>query len=266
MLFKVLGPVEIHGPGQPCLPRRAQVRGVLGLLLLNANRPVSTAEMVTAIWGPYEPPSARNQLQGAASTIRMHLRHLGVDATMISRPSGYTMQMADEDLDLLAFHHAVARSRALLAAGNPEEAATALRKGLTLWQGTPLGGTAGAYVEAARTDLTEQRMKAVEQLIELELAIGHHHEIVADYLPLLRQHPFRDRLRGALMLGLYRSGRETHALAVYRDLKLLLAEQQGIDPSSQLQHLELMILRKDPSLNPPPLGPASHPSPPAVST
>lgn len=261
MRFTVLGPVEIHGPGQPYILRRAQVRAVLGLLLLNANRTVTPAELVTAIWGTTEPTSARNQIQSAVSTIRRHLRHLDTDTIIPSRPTGYTIRVNDDQLDLLAFHRAVARSRALLACGQPEDAATMLREGLTLWQGLPLGGAAGAYIEAARTDLGEQHLRAVEQLIDLDLGLGRHHEIVTDYLPLLRRHPFRERLRAALMIGLYRSGRQTDALAVYRELRTVLAEEHGIDPGTRLRRLQLMILRRDPALDQPHLVGSAEPMP-----
>ena len=53
------------------------------------------------------------------------------------------------------------------------------------------------------------------------------------------------------MLALYRGGRQVEALAVYRDARKRLDEEQGLEPGEALQRLERAILKHDPELDAP---------------
>jgi pimeloyl-ACP methyl ester carboxylesterase len=72
---------------------------------------------------------------------------------------------------------------------------------------------------------------------------------VAELEPLVAEHPFRERLRGQLMLALYRCGRQAEALHALQSGRRVLIEQLGIDPGPALRQLELRILRQDPGLD-----------------
>ena len=61
-------------------------------------------------------------------------------------------------------------------------------------------------------------------------------------------HPTRERLRGQLLVALYRSGRQADALGAYQQAREVLAEELGIDPSPELQRLHQQILLQDPAL------------------
>ena len=61
----------------------------------------------------------------------------------------------------------------------------------------------------------------------------------------MREYPLRERLRGQLMLALYRTGRQADALAAYRDAHRALVDGLGIEPSPDLRELESAILRHD---------------------
>ena len=67
----------------------------------------------------------------------------------------------------------------------------------------------------------------------------------------MREHPGRERLRGQLMLSLYRAGRQADALECYRIGRRAMIDELGIEPGRALQDLEAAILRHDAALDPP---------------
>jgi YVTN family beta-propeller protein len=102
-------------------------------------------------------------------------------------------------------------------------------------------------MEAHRLD--ELRLGAVEEQIDAELALGRHAAVVAGLDALVVEHPLRERLRGQLMLALYRCGRQAAALETYQAGRRRLSEELGLEPSEALQQLERRILNHDPSLD-----------------
>src|SRR5205823_2750443 len=60
--------------------------------------------------------------------------------------------------------------------------------------------------------------------------------------------PLRERVRSQLILALYRSGRQSEALAQYQATRRMLVEELGLEPGPELRQLERMILAHDPDL------------------
>ena len=123
----------------------------------------------------------------------------------------------------------------LLAEGAAEEARRVLGEALALWRGPALADfryESFARVEAAR--LEDLRLAALEERVEADLALGRHAELVGELEGLIVEHPYRERLRGQLMLALYRSGRQADALAAYRDARAAL-DELGIEPGQPLK-------------------------------
>ena len=132
-----------------------------------------------------------------------------------------------------------------------DEAAELLRQALALWRGPPLAELDGSFARPERARLDEQRLSALEQRIAADLELGRHAQLVPELEGLVREHPLRERLRGQLMLALYRCGRQAEALDVYRTGRRLLDEELGLEPGEELRRLERAILNHDPSLEPP---------------
>ena len=126
-----------------------------------------------------------------------------------------------------------------------------LDQALSLWRGPPLADF--RYEPFAQTEITrleELYLTCLEERAEARLALGSAGELAAELGALVSEHPLRERLRGQLMLALYRSGRQADALEVYRDFRSTLAEELGLEPSPDLGELETAILRQDAALLP----------------
>jgi DNA-binding SARP family transcriptional activator len=252
MEFRILGPLEVEDEGRVLKLGGAKQRGLLTLLLLRANKAVSRDRLIDELWGDEPPETASTAIQVHISQLR---KVLGRDVIVTQTP-GYAVRLEDGQLDLERFEHAVTSARG----APPAEAAERLREALSLWRGVLLAELDGPFATAERGRLEEQRLAAVEQRIESELALGRHAELVPELEGLVREHPLRERLRGQLMLALYRCGRQADALEVYRSGRRLLDEELGLKPDDELQRLEKAILNHDPSLESPVVAGAERPS------
>ncbi len=212
------------------------------MLLLHREKVVPGAQLIEALWGEQPPESAQTALHGHVSALR---KLIGADRIR-TRPPGYLLQVSLDELDLARFESLVAQAR---ERDDPEERSACLREALALWRGEPLAELRDqAFAEREIARLEELRLAAIEDRVDADLALGRHHELVHELEPLVAEHPFRERMRGQLMLALYRCGRQAHALHVFQDGRRALVEELGIDPGPALRELELRILRQDSSL------------------
>ena len=251
--FRILGPLEVRANGDRLRLGGRKQRALLAVLLLNANKVVSRDRLIDVLWGEKPPPTASHTLDAYLSRLRKALASDGDgEVRLITLAPGYVLRIAPDQLDLARFERLAADGQRALDAGEPELAAAKLRQAEALWHGRPLADL--EFEPFARADV--QRLEQlgvgnVEQRVEAELALGRHEMLVPELEALVTGHPLRERLRGQLMLALYRSGRQAEALAVYREGRVLLREELGLDPCPQLQELERAVLRQDPALDAP---------------
>jgi YVTN family beta-propeller protein len=162
------------------------------------------------------------------------------------------LRVAPGEVDLERFAEMAERGRDALAAGNAEEATVLLREALGLWRGAPLAEFAyEPFAQSSIAQLEELRLATVEDRVEADLALSHARELVGELRDLVVRNPLRERLRGQLMLALYRCGRQAEALESYQEFRQALSEELGLDPGPPIQQLELAILARDPTLDPP---------------
>ena len=247
MEFGILGPLEVRDGGALVRVPGAKERALLADLVVHAGRVVSADRLVEDLWGETPPGNPGNALQGRVSALRRALGSAG-SKLVVTRPPGYVLEVDPEGVDAGRFEGLVAEATAL-ASAEPPGAARLLEEALGLWRGAALAEFADrpwAPAEAAR--LEELRLAAVEALVELRLAAGGHAGLVGELEGLVAAQPTRERLRGQLMVALYRSGRQADALGVYQQTREVLAEELGIDPSPELQRLHQAILVQDPAL------------------
>jgi len=261
MDFRILGPLEVDQEGRELPLGGRQQRALLALLLLRANEVVRVDEIIDELWPEAPPPSATRSVHALVSRLRRLLEGGQADArdgdeddtgVLLARAHGYLLRVAPGELDLHRFQSLLDEGRDALAAGQADVAARTLREALAIWRGPPLAEFASnsfAMAEIAR--LNELRLSALEERIEADLAAGRSSELVAELEALVAAQPLRERLRGQLMLALYRCGRQAEALQLYQDTRRLLVGELGIEPSQALQRLEQAILRQEESLEPP---------------
>ncbi|WUC63547.1 tetratricopeptide repeat protein [Streptomyces sp. NBC_00539] len=242
VVFRILGPLQVAGRLGPVRipPGRQEV--ILAALLLETNRVVSTDYLVDLIWDDEPPDTARTQVQICVSRLRKLFSKAAIAAAITTRPPGYVLKTEGDLVDSAVFARRVADARTLSRQGATAEAAELLRSAGELWQGDCLSGVSSETLRSKALQLDEERLTAAETRIDLELALGRHHQLVGEIQLLVRVHPLRERLRGQLMLALFRSGRQAEALESYRVGRELLVEELGLEPGAELRRLESAIL------------------------
>ncbi|MEV5674305.1 BTAD domain-containing putative transcriptional regulator [Streptomyces sp. NPDC052069] len=251
--FAVLGPVRAWRGGELLPSGSPQQRALLTALLLRDGRTATASELIDAIWGEEPPQQALAAVRTYASRLR---KALGQD-TLVSESGGYAIRTRREALDVSLAQELATEAEKVRAGGDRCQARTLINKALSLWDGEALASVPGPYAENQRTRLEEWRLQLTETRLDLDLEVGCHAEAVSELTALTATHPLRERLRGLLMIALYRSGRQAEALAVYTDTRRLLADELGVDPRPELAQLQRRILQADEEL----ARPADEPAP-----
>lgn len=243
MEFRILGPFEVWAGSSQIEIGGTKRSALLALLVLRANEVVGRDRLIDELWGECPPRTAAASLHNHVSRLRKVLgpERLG------TRASGYVLRVQPDEVDLHRFERLVHDAEPLPA----KKRSDMLAKALALWRGPAL---ADLVFEPALNDeiarLDELRLAAVERRVDADLELGSNAAVVAELKGLIGAHPLREGFRSQLMLALYRDGRQAEALEVYRETRLLLADELGLEPSPALRELERAVLCQDPALAP----------------
>jgi predicted ATPase/DNA-binding SARP family transcriptional activator len=247
MDVRLLGHLEVEVSGQSAQFEGAKQRRLFAMLALRAPDAVSADELVEALWGEKPPASVGQALQKQISRLRSGLGEGG--SLVVHRPPGYALEIDPRHVDSRRFEELLRRARVALGRDEPERALADLQMALGLWRGDVLADyrfDEFAQLEIAR--LEELHVEATEERMAAELASGAAEDLVGQLQALVAEHPLRERLRGQLMVALYRTGRQAEALEVMRSGRQLLVDELGIEPGPELRRLERMILAHDSAL------------------
>jgi SARP family transcriptional regulator, regulator of embCAB operon len=225
-----------------------KLRQVLAMLAVNAGTTVSTEQLIDELW-PFGPPrTVKTIVQTYVYQLRKFLcrglRTMEGRDLLITRPDGYRLTVPRDNIDVFQFQHLMELGRSALRQGKADCAAEVLRKSLDLWRG-PMSAdvTSGPTLHGLSVYLEEQRLEAVSLRIEADLGNNRHREIVGELRSLVATHCLHELFHIRLMQALHRSGRRDEALNVYHQLRHVLDEELGLEPSPEAQKIQHEILQ-----------------------
>ncbi|MBQ0866109.1 BTAD domain-containing putative transcriptional regulator [Streptomyces smyrnaeus] len=252
MDIDILGPLSVSCEGRTIGVRASKVRAMLATLALEPGHVVSHVELADELWAGHPVGNPRNALQAHATRVRKVLGLPAGDAALLRAvPNGYLLNVSRDRIDGNRFlDHAVRGSEAL--AGEPERALRHLEAALGLWRGPALLDAGdGLRCRSAGALFEERRLTVWEDLASARLILGDESRAIAELRQLTAQYPLRERFCELLMLALYRTGRQSDALELFRLTQRRLDEELGIQPAEPLQRRHAEILAHDPALSHP---------------
>ncbi|WP_248960063.1 BTAD domain-containing putative transcriptional regulator [Sphaerisporangium perillae] len=254
--FGVLGPLRAELDGRPVGLGGPRQRAILAVLLIAQGRMVSAERIMSDVWEGSPPPSPTSlhvhisQLRRALEPERAARAPAGL---LVREGPGYALRADPAAIDAERFADLAVAGRRALDSGSPGPAEELLTEALALWRGpayVDFDGAGFAFSEAAR--LSDLRATAHEDRLAAAIDLGRYATAVGELEALVAEHPLRERGWELLTLALYRSGRQSDALATLRGVRERLADELGIDPGPALRDLESAVLAQDPRLDPPP--------------
>ncbi|MDX5459224.1 BTAD domain-containing putative transcriptional regulator [Micromonospora tulbaghiae] len=247
--FRVLGPPEVVRNGRVVPLGGPKQQALLALFLLRPNRFVAADWLVDALWDARPPASAQTTLRtyvaGLRRAVEPERSHREPARILRSHPRGYELRVDSDAVDATRFGALVDRAADALAAGQPAAAERTYTEALALWRGEPLAGVADlAAVRPEAARLAELRLSAEEGRLTAAVAAGRHATLLPELRRFVSANPLREGARAQLMLALYRSGRQTEALAVFDEGRRILAGEYGLDPGEQIRTVHRLILEQ----------------------
>ncbi|WP_411074726.1 BTAD domain-containing putative transcriptional regulator [Streptomyces sp. cmx-4-7] len=263
MRFQLLGPLSITDGHDVVVLPPAKPTSLLAALLVRPGEVVPTSRLRQAVWGEEQPATAKAALQSCVLRLRRLFAKYGIeDRAVVAVAGGYLLPADGDTLDLLHFRRLTAEAK-----GAGEAELPLLRRALDLWRGPLLTNVPSELLHRDEVPrLVEERLRVLERVCEIQLARGRCRDVLVDLWEATRARPQHEGLAAQLMRALYRVGRQNEALAEYRRIRAHLRDELGVDPGTELQELELAILRGDEPRGPvsdtAALAPAPPPFPP----
>lgn len=249
---RLLGRFELIVGGQPVDIRSPKERALLARMALEPGAVVSSDALIEALWPGDDRP------EDPMRALRYHVWHLrGLldpkrtgepDAGLVvTRHPGYLLAIDRDAVDAVRVEH---RWRDAQSDGHdPSRRKELLAEAIAAWGPSAFGDPdARGPLEEEATRLDRLRLTVIEDRIAAEFEVGAGSELVGELEQLVAEHPFRERMRGQLMVALYRAGRQADALAAFSAGRKILGEELGIEPGPELRALEDQILLHDPAL------------------
>lgn len=266
VLYRIVheGPLlEVVDGERTLTPTPAKHRVVLAALILEPGRVVPVEELVAAVWGADPPRSAEPVLRVYVSALRK-LLGAGLISTV---PGGYRAEVPPEHVDAGLFRLTVAAARRARDAGSLAEAADRLRQALALWRGEALADIASDELRRRHVPhLEEARLTALEERIDLDLALGRYPDLPGELRRLIAAHPLREKPRAQLMYALNAAGRRSEALEVYAQTRRTLVEELGVEPGPLLRAAHQAVLSGEAAPGPALPPAAARPAVPPAET
>ncbi|GAA4254333.1 hypothetical protein GCM10022255_058640 [Dactylosporangium darangshiense] len=242
-----MGPLRVQGGQHGTTVSAHKMEILLAVLLIRSGQVVPISQLMHEVWGEHPPQRAKAAVHVYISQLRRFLARPGVaESPIVTKAPGYLLDVGPGEIDLALFRDRMRTGRAQLAAARHAEAVRTFEAALRLWRGPALVGLRESpAINTFVIWLEEARLECVELMVEANLALGRHRDMVGFLFQQVAEHPFREAFHRQLMLALYRSERQADALKAYAAARHTLNRELGLEPCRALRDLHRAILAAD---------------------
>ncbi|MFF4116813.1 AfsR/SARP family transcriptional regulator [Streptomyces sp. NPDC001714] len=246
MRYEILGPLRVTDDEEVVTVSARKMQVLLAALLIRSGEIVSCEQLIAEIWGDEPPRQATAALYVYISQLRKTLERPGGPRIIVTRAPGYVIAPREGELDLQTFQHLVNQGRAAARAQHHADAVAHFNVALDMWRGpAPVDISSGPIITGFTAWLDQMRLECTEKLVQANLELGLHDELIPLLFALIAEHPLHEAFYRQLMLALYRSERRADALQVYRSARTVLHRELGLEPGRGLRELHQGILATD---------------------
>jgi len=248
MQFKVLGPLKVIGDdGEHLQISRGRQRGLLAVMLLRANEPLSPGRLADA---QYDGAAGRSGSALRTDIWQLRRGYPPLAHRLRTVSGGYLIEVRPGESDVDQFHALADQGQRALHDAEYRPAADLLGEACSVWRDPAIADIPATLAMVhARDRLLDERQVACEYLATARMALGHHRELLGELRERVLRWPLAEAGWEQLMLALYRCGRRSEALGTFTQARKILVTEYGIDLGARLRCLQKQILVGDPVLD-----------------
>ncbi|MFE9926043.1 BTAD domain-containing putative transcriptional regulator [Streptomyces sp. NPDC005774] len=256
MLIRLVGLVSIeHDREAPQVLSSHQAQIALARLCVERPTGIDREQLADTIWPDGPPSTWASALRSVVSRLRAFLSEESPtsEPLLIARGGRYLLRLPEgAQVDVDRAESAAVSAAAAYRNGDHGTAQRLAIMAVSLLRGPFLASHEGEWVGSVRGRLKEVRVSALETASSSSSALGDTHHALRYADEAVRQAPFRESAYRCQMTAHRLAGNRAEALQIYQQLRTVLAEELGIDPSPESEAAYLGLLS------------SSRPMPPAI--
>jgi DNA-binding SARP family transcriptional activator/DNA-binding XRE family transcriptional regulator len=244
----VLGPLTVWHDGREIGVAAGLQRVLLGLLACQPGRVVGIDEIVDVLWGEEPPRTGAQLVPTYVAALRRLLEPDRAPATPGRRlrreAGGYRLELAADQLDLLACREKLVAAGRALADGATEAAWQCYAEAWDHWRGPVLVDTAPRLRQhPAVLSVARQRIEIALRRADVGFALAHYDRVIPALQELGAEEPLHEGLAARLMVALAGAGQQARALELFDTVRRRLDDQLGVAPGPELRDAHLRVVR-----------------------
>ena len=244
--FYLTGRVAVEGSqtlNQAALPGR-QGRLALVYLVIERHRPVPIDELATALWGDQLPRTWEASLRVVVSKLRSLLTQVGgTDTAIVAEGGCYHVRLSDPWVDVEVAANALDRAEGAWRHGDIATTWSEATVAAGIARRPVLPGEDHPWVDGLRSRVHDMAVRSMDLLVRVYLDRREHTLAIAVGRDLIALEPYREAGHRHLMRAHLAAGDRAEAVRTYASLRVLLAEELGVEPSAATEALYLDVLR-----------------------
>lgn len=246
--IRLLGQFQMTYANQPSVPLTKRSQTLLAYLLLRRDQALARQSVAFRLW----PDTTENQSRSNLRTELTRLRHAFPALGHFVQDEGRVLRWctnAPFTLDVANFEQAIQQAEQASDQGDEQAALLALQRASAFYTGDLLPDLYEDWILAARQQLSDTFVTALEQLIELLKKRGAYAQALQSAQQLLQYDVVHETAYRHLMELYALQGNQAGVERTYQACVKILQRELAVAPSAMTQQLYQALIKPQPSIN-----------------